>query len=844
MSRQSLNGRWQVRQTGPARRVQCAEWTPAQVPGCVHTDLLRARRIPAPHVGRNELDILWIDQADWEYRRTFRATVRQCAAAMQHLVFEGLDTAAEVLLNGRRVGRADNMFRRWRFDVAGPLRPGENELRVKFRSAMRYAEAMSRKSALPCDRRGTRHWPDRPPLVTYRPYVRKAQYQFGWDWGLMQVGCGIWQPCRLETADTPVLEYVTTQQRHARGRVTVAVTAHLLSPSKQKGTLRVRLGGRTVEVKASAAKGQSTVAAEVTVTNPHLWWPAGQGRQNLYTLEVAWVAEGAPTVADRYESRLGLRTTELISRKDKVGRSFGFRINGRDVYAKGANWIPDDVFPSRTTPERTERLLEDCVAANMNMLRVWGGGIYADDHFLRTCDRLGIMVWHDFMFACAAYPADRWFLDNVEAEMRHQMRRMANHPSIVLWCGNNENQEAIFVWRRGDPNHKALVRGYIKLTDGLQARVVAQEDPGRPWWPSSPSHGTSGPMETNFGDQDSGDMHYWGVWHRREPFSRYQELTPRFCSEFGFQSFPSVETLRTVAGPRDMNVTSPVMEHHQRSGIGNSVVTETLLREFRLPADFGDFCYLSQVNQALAMKTAIEHWRRIKPHCMGTLYWQLNDDWPVASWSSIDWHLRWKALHHAARRFYAPLLGSVTDDASGLSLWATSDVPEGLRGTWRVEAWTFAGRRVWSKRGTFRVKANESRAVAALPRKRILDLGGGEAGVFVVTQVRSGKHVSDNAHLFAPLKRADLPQARIAVGIRILRRARGADGAGFAIRLVSDAPAFHVELSTGRLRGRLSDNILTLLPRRPVTVRFTPARPTTAAALKKHLTVRTVRDTY
>ena len=844
MAKTSLSGAWQVREAVRGSGKRRVDWTPATVPGCVHTDLLKAGSIPDPHFGRNELDTLWVDQADWEYLRSFRASKAQCAAAQQHLVFEGLDTVAEVYLNGRRLGTVDNMFRRWRFDVVKRLVEGLNELRVVFRSAVKYGQAAADKSSFPYERRGAKHWQDRPPFVTFRPFLRKAQYQFGWDWGLMQIGCGIWQPCYLETSDAPVIEYVTTQQRHARNQVTVDVTAHLLSPSRQKGTLRVRLGDQVVEVQAMAARGQSTVAAKVMVKNPRLWWPAGQGKQELYSLVVEWLPSGQGKAADRYEGHLGLRTVELVTEKDKIGRSFTFRINGRDIYAKGANWIPDGLFPTSSTAARLERLLGDAVAANMNMLRVWGGGVYCDRTFLDLCDRLGIMIWHDFMFACSAYPADRTFLDNVDLEIRHQMRRMINHPSIVLWCGNNENQEAIFCWNQKNPHYQALVKGYIKLTDVVQARAVAEEDPGRPWWPSSPSHGKSEPMKSGFGDPDAGDMHYWGVWHRREPFGRYLELKPRFCSEFGFQSFPALETLLTAVEPKDLNVSSPVMEHHQRSGIGNAIITETLTREFRFPADFGDFCYLSQVNHGLAMKTAIEHWRRIKPHCMGTLYWQINDVWPGASWASIDWCLRWKALHHMARRFYAPLLGSVTDDQDGLRLWATSDVAAPLAGSWQVEARTFAGRRLWKTSGAFRLKDNESRVIARLPKEKILDLGGGPAGVFLVTTVHSGKLISTNTHLFGPIKWADLPKPRIAVGIRTLRQARGKQGDEFVLRLSTDAPAFHVELSTGKLGGRLSDNILTLLPGRAATVRFTADSPITAATLKKHLKLRSVRDTY
>ncbi|NLX57639.1 MAG: glycoside hydrolase family 2 protein [Phycisphaerae bacterium] len=834
MSKVSLNGAWQMRQDGGKGRVR--QWVDARVPGCVHTDLLRAGKIPDPYYRRNELDVLWVDQAPWEYVRRFRATASQARAAMQHLVFEGLDTAATVYLNGRKVGTADNMFRRWRFDVAGRLREGENVVRVVFESPIAYGRRMSKRSTSVCNRLEERAWADRPPRPTFRPFVRKAQCHFGWDWGPLLATSGIWQDCYVLATDEPVLDYVTTQQSHGARGVRLDVTAHVLAPKAGRGTLAVRIDGQTVLAPASLKKGANRVAAKAVIAKPKLWWPAGAGKQPLYDLDVSWTPQDRAKASDRYETQIGLRKVELVREKDAIGRSFKFRINGRDIYCKGANWIPDDVFADRTTPDRLRQLVEDAVAANMNMLRLWGGGIYAQEELLRLCDRHGIMVWHDLMFACAAYPEDKWFLDNVEAEVRHQLRRMSNHPSIVLWCGNNENQTAVDSWWSQDPNQKRFRRAYDKLTYDTQQRVVGEEDPGRPWVPSSP---TGCPRKPGYahGDPNVGDMHYWIVWHGRKDFDNYLTVKPRFSSEFGFQSFPSIDTLRTVARPEDMNVSSPVMEHHQRNMQGNSIIVDFMTRYLRLPSDMDGFCYLSQLNQGLAMKTAIEHWRRVKPHCMGTLYWQLNDIWPVASWSSIDWLLRWKALHYMARRFHAPLLASVSNDTEGLRLWATSDLGESVRGSWSAEARTYDGRRVWSGKGAFALKADQSRAVAALPREKIIEALGGTAGGFVRVALKAGSHRSENDHHFAPLKRAELPKPRIVA--QVAQR-----GDALTVTLKSDATALFVELSTGKLLGTFSDNILTLLPGKEVTVTFRGRRPTDAAALRKALKVRSLRDTY
>ncbi|MBN2581443.1 MAG: glycoside hydrolase family 2 protein, partial [Planctomycetes bacterium] len=544
MSKTLLNGAWRMRETGGKGRVR--QWIAARVPGCVHTDLLRAKKIPDPYYRRNELDVLWVDQASWEYVRSFRATAAQSRAAMQQLVFEGLDTAATVYLNGRKVGSADNMFRRWRFDVAGRLREGENELRVVFESPIKYGRRMKDKSTSVCNRLEERAWPDRPPRPVFRPFIRKAQCHFGWDWGPALSTSGIWQDCYLLATDEPVLDYVTTQQKHGAKGVTLSVAADVLAPKAGAGTLEVRIGGQTVRVAAKLKKGTNRVAAKVTITKPKLWWPVGAGSQPLYDLAVTWTPDGRTKASDRYETEIGLRKVELVQEKDAIGRSFKLRVNGRDLYCKGANWIPDDVFADRTTPGRLKRLVEDTVAGNMNMLRLWGGGIYAQDELLRLCDRMGVMVWHDFMFACAAYPEDKWFLDSVEAEMRHQIRRMGNHPSIVLWCGNNENQTAVDSWWAEDPNQKRFRQAYDKLTYDTQERVVRDEDPARPWIPSSP---TGCPRKPGypFGAANEGDMHYWEVWHRRKNFDNYLTVKPRFSSEFGFQSFPSIETLQTVA---------------------------------------------------------------------------------------------------------------------------------------------------------------------------------------------------------------------------------------------------------------------------------------------------------
>lgn len=861
MSRLLLSGKWQMRQRHTKPRIK--GWLPATVPGCVHTDLLAAETIPDPNVGTNELDILWTYDSDWEYERSFAATAAQASSAVQQLVFDGIDTIGDVYLNDKLVGRSENMFRRYRFDVRGVLVEGENHLRVVLHQPIKYAcDYADSFGGLPT-REHSGDWGLHPPIRTCRAAIRKGQYQFGWDWGIFAPTSGIWQQCYLLTTSGGWIDSAKVVQRHRRAAVDLEITADVHSAGRTSGRLLATIDGqKPVVVAAKLKRGSNSVAATVTIRNPRLWWPAGQGDQPLYDLKLEWLSDtggsatGEAEAADVYQTRIGLRTVELVQEKEAVGRTFKFRINGRDIYCKGANWIPDDVFPTRTSPERYEFLLQSAVDANMNMIRVWGGGVYADELFLDLCDEKGIMVWHDFMFACASYPTTRDFLKNVQAEMRCQIRRMFNRACIVLWCGNNENQSMAHHWVKGQPQQQRMIKAYEKLTYDTMEPLVLEEDSTRPWWPSSPS-GSRGEMPSHHGDPILGDMHYWGVWHSRKPFNEFLALRPRFCSEFGFQSFPSLETLQTVVPADQMNVSAPTMEHHQRNRAGNSIITDFLTRHFRFPKDFDGFCYLSQVNHGLAMQTAIEHWRRIKPWCMGTLYWQFNDDWQVASWAGIDWCLRWKALHYMARRFYAPLLGSILDETripapasaggaggekrpAGLQLWATSDVPRALKGKWEVAAHhAVSGKLLWRKAGVLSLKANESKMVANLPRKAILDKVGGEAqNVVLLSRVESGEMRSDNVLHLVDLKRTELPQARLESTV-----SDNGDGT-FTVEVATDAPAYYVELSTGKYRGVFSDNYFCLLPGRKTKLEFRPIDSVTLRQLRGALKVRSVCDTY
>ncbi|MCP4245782.1 MAG: glycoside hydrolase family 2 protein [bacterium] len=820
-----LSGDWRLRQAGTQ------DWVPATVPGCVHTDLLAAGRIPDPLVGTHELDVLWLAEVDWEYERNFEVDAGFLARGGKWLVCEGLDTVAEITINDRPVAETRNMFQRYRFDVGPHLRPGTNRIRITFQSPIRYGRQQSEK--LPYELPGSKYdWGTGRTRLVYRPYVRKAQYQFGWDWGPCLITSGIRKDIRLVAGDAPQIEYVTTQQHHEADRVRLTVNAHLLAPHETDGRLEVSVGEATTVVPAHLNAGDAVIGGEMVIESPELWWPRGFGAQKLYPVTVRWVdCDGAELA--RAQTRVGLRAVELIRKPDEIGESFFFRVNGRDIFCKGANWIPADPFPTRVRRDRYERLIRAAYDANMNMLRVWGGGIYEDPVFYDLCDEQGIMVWQDFMFACAAYPADDAFLAEVAGEVRHQVRRLINHPSIVMWCGDNEDEWAVRSWWHQNEGDPSLRPDYDRLITGTIAPIVAAEDPGRPWWPSSPSNGGTGDPT----DLNRGDAHFWEVWHGGQPFERYLEVVPRFCSEFGFQSFPSLATLLPVVGADVGDINDPVMKHHQRHGRGNAIIGEAIERLFRKPSNLDDLCYLSQISQGLALQTAVEHWRRSKPRCMGTLYWQLQDCWVVASWASIDYELRYKAAHYFAKRFYSPLLGSMVEHGDGIQIWATSDLPDPLAGTYVVEAWTLAGDLQQRIEGNFDLDRQASRVVATLPLDRLFSRDVPANDRLLRLRVGAADLRHETVHAFVPYKELDLHPPDITTTVMT-------QGTSPRVALQSDVPALFVELDGGAIPGVFSDNFFALFPGEPREIELVPADRADAVELQTNLKIRTLRSTY
>lgn len=812
----SLNGAWQVRQVGGD------EWLPASVPGGVHTDLLAAGTIPDPFEGDNELAVQWVAEQDWEYRRTFEIDTALLAHDSVELVCDGLDTLAEVRLNGSVLGSTDNMFRQYRWDVRDLLRAGSNEMQIVFGSPVCYTAAKQAARALP---------EVNDPLPG-GPYLRKVPSHYGWDWGPKLAAIGIWRNVRLEASTTARLDDVHLRQRHTEGTVTISATVQIRrwDDAPLVATLLLTAPDGSTQ-QASAALSEDSATLEIVVDDPQVWWPNGYGAQPLYTAEVT--LGSGDTTLDTRSYGLGLRTVELRQEPDEWGRSFTFVINGQPIFAKGANWIPADSFPTRITPAQLDDLLESAAAAHHNMLRIWGGGYYEDEHLYDTCDRLGLLVWQDWMFACAVYPLPD-LLATLRDEVRQNIRRLRHRACLALWCGNNEIETAWVDWGWGArPELDDLRAAYDEFFHHTLPEWVAADDPDTAYWPSSPSSGT--PMENPNGTSQ-GDVHQWAVWHALEPFSHYRSTRARFVSEFGFQSLPHMDTVATYAQPQDWNMTSYIMEHHQKNAGGNGRIITYLTNHFRMPRDFSGLVYLSQLLQAEAMRVGVEYWRR-EPACSGALYWQLNDCWPVASWASIDYQRRWKAAHYASRRFFAPLLLSIEDNGDQMGVFLTNDTSDTWHGEVRWSLETLDGTVLQSDVLAVEAAPHATTAVAALDFAGQLDRAQRRRTVLVGELRQNGEVLHTALATFVPTKHLDLEDPNISVDMQ-------QNGDQLAIQLRARGLARFVELSLYGADVRFSDNYFDLPAGRTVRVTCPLPEDWSQVHILQSLQVRSLADSF
>ena len=658
MLKHTLNGEWNFKIIGKDAKMLPAEGIPAQIPGSVYGTLLQKELIPDPYYRDNELKLLPLMENDFSFERTFVPEEDLFSCDKVILRFDGIDTLADIYINAHPLGSTCNMHRIWEFDVLPYLKKGENILKAVLRSPTLYIRQENEKV----------YTGGSTDAMEGFPHLRKAHCMFGWDWGPRLPDAGIFREVSLLGIDQARFDSVYITQHHAPGKVTLdldialELTKKAVAPPDQADSAlkAAPFSGHPIKLKAvvTAPDGRSLTkefspedeSCLMEIEDPMLWYPRGYGGQPLYSVKITALS-GDGEILDIWDRQIGLRTVTVNTEKDEWGSRFAQEVNGIRIFAMGADYIPEDNLLQRTSKERTERLLKDAAAANHNCIRVWGGGYYPEDWFYDICDRLGLLVWQDFMFACASYELDDSFEENITREIVDNVRRIRHHACLGLWCGNNEMEDQTM---KGDWNPSIKQRyDYIKIFEYIIPKIVKQEDSAAFYWPSSPSSGGNYDMP---GDENRGDTHYWDVWHGNKPFTEYRKFHFRYLSEFGFQSFPCLKTVESFTLPEDRNIFSRVMEMHQRNCAANGKIMNYLSATYLFPKDFDSMLYTSQLLQADAIRYGVEHFRRHRGRCMGTVVWQLNDIWPVASWSSIDYYGRWKALHYAEKKMFAPVL--------------------------------------------------------------------------------------------------------------------------------------------------------------------------------------------
>ena len=747
-----LDKGWEFSQAGSN------EWMSARVPGTVHQDLLDHGRLPDPFYGMNEQKVQWVEKEDWLYRTVFTVTADQLKSDAAWLTFEGLDTYADVYLNGSLLLKADNMFVGHKLAVKDVLREGENRLMIRFRSPVE-------ETAPQWDTDGFNYPADNDHSEKRMSvYTRKAPYSYGWDWGIRLATSGIWRPVKLTFCNGAAIDDFFVRQQEVTEQVAKVDNQleinNVTSTPKEAQVKVVYAYGEQADTLTRTVvlqPGKNSLSMPAWIEKPHLWMPNGWGDPALYTF-TATVSVDGKEVASREEA-IGLRSIRVVMEDDKDGKSFYFEVNGKPMFAKGSNYIPGDALLPNMTGERYARLFEDIRAANMNMVRVWGGGIYEDDRFYEEADRNGILVWQDFIFACTTYPHDPTFLKRVSEEAVYNMRRLRNHASLAMWCGNNEIYEGMRYWGWKDKYSpvvwKEMTEGYDVLFRQLLPELVEANDPGRFYM-----HGS--PYEANWGRPESwkiADSHNWGTWYGQKPFESLDTEIPRFMSEYGFQAFPEMKTIRMFASPEDYELESPVMNAHQKASIGNFLIKKTMALYYKVPEKFEDLIYAGLILQGQGMRHGIEAHRRHRPYCMGSLPWQLNDSWPVVSWSSIDYYGNWKAMHYQIRRAFAPVLVDAIKEGNNLSYYIMSDRLTDEELTLNLELMDFNGKVYRKQKVDGLLPANTSKLFYQEPVEQAL-AGRDSATTFMhmVVKSKKGEVLSDEIYYFAHPKDQLLPK--------------------------------------------------------------------------------------
>lgn len=794
-----LDKGWEFSQAGSN------EWMSARVPGTVHQDLLDHGRLPDPFYGMNEQKVQWVEKEDWLYRTVFTVTADQLKGDAAWLTFEGLDTYADVYLNGSLLLKADNMFVGHKLAVKDVLREGENRLMIRFRSPVE-------ETAPQWDTDGFNYPADNDHSEKRMSvYTRKAPYSYGWDWGIRLATSGIWRPVKLTFCNGAAIDDFFVRQQEVTEQVAKVDNQleinNVTSTPKEAQVKVVYAYGEQADTLTRIVvlqPGKNSLSMPAWIEKPHLWMPNGWGDPALYTF-TATVSVDGKEVASREEA-IGLRSIRVVMEDDKDGKSFYFEVNGKPMFAKGSNYIPGDALLPNMTGERYARLFEDIRAANMNMVRVWGGGIYEDDRFYEEADRNGILVWQDFIFACTTYPHDPTFLKRVSEEAVYNMRRLRNHASLAMWCGNNEIYEGMRYWGWKDKYSpvvwKEMTEGYDVLFRQLLPELVEANDPGRFYM-----HGS--PYEANWGRPESwkiADSHNWGTWYGQKPFESLDTEIPRFMSEYGFQAFPEMKTIRMFASPEDYELESPVMNAHQKASIGNFLIKKTMALYYKVPEKFEDLIYAGLILQGQGMRHGIEAHRRHRPYCMGSLPWQLNDSWPVVSWSSIDYYGNWKAMHYQIRRAFAPVLVDAIKEGNNLSYYIMSDRLTDEELTLNLELMDFNGKVYRKQKVDGLLPANTSKLFYQEPVEQAL-AGRDSATTFMhmVVKSKKGEVLSDEIYYFAHPKDQLLPKTPLQWQVKQKK--------GYCeVTVKADKLARDIFIEVPVQGVRFSDNFFDLLP--------------------------------
>lgn len=800
------------------RQARLTNWYPATVPGVVHTDLLQNKIIEDPFFRLNERGLQWIDKEDWVYETCFTLAADIMRKENMELVFEGLDTYADVYLNDECILKADNMFRCWSIPVRQYIREENNILKVYFHSPVKID--VPKWDALPYQYPASNDQSENGGLFNKKIsiFARKAGYHYGWDWGPRLVTSGIWRPVYIRAwSDLRINDVFIEQKEVGAGRAVIAGHVELDADKDMNGvlvTITDEVTGRVLgEWQADLKRGTNRVTVDFVLHKPKLWWSNGLGEPFLYRFRTDIIAGGE--LLDSKTERVGIRSLKVVHQPDKDGHTFYIELNGHPVFAKGANYIPSDNFLPRVTPENYKRTILDAAGVNMNMLRVWGGGIYENDVFYDLCDEYGIMIWQDFMFACSMYPAEGALLDNIHQEAVDNVKRLRNHACIALWCGNNECQDAWLGWgwkceieRQNKEYADKIWAQYRQQYHVTLPGVVREYAPGTFYWPSSPFA-----FEGEMSGTTDGDRHYWSVWHGKAPISDYDSEKSRFFSEYGFQSFPEFESVKRYAPyPEDWDIRSEVMMSHQRGGDhANGLIETYLLNEYKKPRDFRAFLYMNHVLQGDAIKTAIESHRRQMPYNMGTLFWQHNDCWPVASWASRDYYGRWKAQHYYVRKAYDDILISSVVEGDDLKVYAVSDRLENTSGRLQLQVCQFDGTVVhhWDK--SVGISGNDSRVCFSAPLAKLLE-GADRGTVYVrVDYTDKSGRVYHNNYCLGKQKDMDYPKVDLQTEVRSIE-------GGYEVMVSADKFARAVCLSVADNESVYSDNYFDVQPKSSVQV--------------------------